>query len=1187
MKKLRYFSYLLLGIGGIAILAFRHFSGPTLTSPYYPPGGPNQYPHGLYADLKNERLADQYVSAWRERVKAVYRQKLTGSQPDILVLPFEVQMDAIDRIGRSLMARRLIRTLGRRSDKVIPGFDTVDRALGYNHPRFREAEVDTLLRAVQPSKYVRTYVGHKRRFEMYVTVSVYEKALDATGGYREIRKKTWKKLPFSDEDLPYQIFANKIDEFARFIDPNQNVDTSRVSAGAKNNGELTLPLSPLQLVGDIGSDPIAQAFALQTLGVLAPKTHARERDRLFERSLISLLEVSPEHPDYALLEARALFNLGRLPAALATLKDAKTDEAKSLRLYLNADLARFAGSVEKISSSWKRLLARVELNELAIGFGYENEFIPGWTDDFFKNYPKWQSLIASKLSENRSASGVRLAEVKRELDTFYPWSSQSLGSALAGRNGNVGSGDADLALTEAIANHVQAALASYTAAELDSSGITKADYVLLLEGWTLWSAIRRLQILIDRQALPKRASALAEKYLRIYDGHPDILFLELRADLKVWNKAQGVAKSSFRSEYPRRLARVVDLVNEHDGEFFRYQWELKTYTFAMRSDKTIELPNLYYLGWRATYIQSMFPPKYVYDVPTRDPARSIAYVHHDVGALWSEYYWMKKRGKAAALQFWDSNQLRFKGHRRLPELAALVIADKMAGKSENERDRVLGEHYRAQVDSGSIEWSPYWETALRQVVAGQFDEASSVVRKYPGFSPSSSTPALTRSNYAARAGHQFYWRGAYKQATPLYELSARQNTGSGAEMTARARLATIKGDFPTAIQYHYRRGTRYNSQFGFRDSMSLLHVLGQSEQAWALFDALLGRYKKPAIWDSALVGHRVAGKSSEEIVDWLSDESRQSDDFVRNKFLRRYALQSLTMDRPVNDDIPDILERIGKVREITVDSINPQGAGVLMKLRSRGEIYKEISLPSVFVGLPLAVGDSVPSEFALFAGGYNAIRQNNHERALEYLVSTIRLYNAGRSLHQHFAYPYLARAAVKSGRRDVLKVSLNQARTGGADFSLDSRWFYYHLGMAFIAAEDGDHDKALKYLNWAFGIKPIVDDRPVMAWYQVVEAGLWLYEDFGDERYLSRVLEWARSYQVIAPMHAWAFAVVAKYSDDPEERIRSLAMAQYLDRNSALLSDISDSEKQAAQQWFEEVRPLEKPRSTADPAAPA
>jgi hypothetical protein len=83
---------------------------------------------------------------------------------------------------------------------------------------------------------------------------------------------------------------------------------------------------------------------------------------------------------------------------------------------------------------------------------------------------------------------------------------------------------------------------------------------------------------------------------------------------------------------------------------------------------------------------------------------------------------------------------------------------------------------------------------------------------------------------------------------------------------------------------------------------------------------------------------------------------------------------------------------------------------------------------------------------------------------------------------------------------------------------------------------------------------------------------LWLYEDFKDPRYLSRALELAKSYQVIAPMHAWSFAVVAKYSKDPDERLQALAMALYLDRHSWLVSGIPDTEKLAAQEWFEEMR---------------
>ena len=134
--------------------------------------------------------------------------------------------------------------------------------------------------------------------------------------------------------------------------------------------------------------------------------------------------------------------------------------------------------------------------------------------------------------------------------------------------------------------------------------------------------------------------------------------------------------------------------------------------------------------------------------------------------------------------------------------------------------------------------------------------------------------------------------------------------------------------------------------------------------------------------------------------------------------------------------------------------------------------------------------------------------------------------------------------------------------------------FDLYLGEAFVAAETGDHDGALKHLEWAFGIRPATGLRAILTYYQIVEAALWLYEDFQDPRYLALALEWSKNYQVVAPTYSWVYAVVAKYSEVPEVRRRALGIALYLDRGSWLLSAVPESDKTAARELFEETRPL-------------
>ena len=96
----------------------------------------------------------------------------------------------------------------------------------------------------------------------------------------------------------------------------------------------------------------------------------------------------------------------------------------------------------------------------------------------------------------------------------------------------------------------------------------------------------------------------------------------------------------------------------------------------------------------------------------------------------------------------------------------------------------------------------------------------------------------------------------------------------------------------------------------------------------------------------------------------------------------------------------------------------------------------------------------------------------------------------------------------------------------------------------------------------------------MFSWYQIVEACEWLYEDSGHSGYRQLALQWAKDYQVIQPMFAWAYGVEAKYSDDANARRKALAFALHLDAGSERIQEISDEEKAKAKEWFKANNPF-------------
>lgn len=57
-------------------------------------------------------------------------------------------------------------------------------------------------------------------------------------------------------------------------------------------------------------------------------------------------------------------------------------------------------------------------------------------------------------------------------------------------------------------------------------------------------------------------------------------------------------------------------------------------------------------------------------------------------------------------------------------------------------------------------------------------------------------------------------------------------------------------------------------------------------------------------------------------------------------------------------------------------------------------------------------------------------------------------------------------------------------------------------------------------------------------------------------------------------MYGWAYAVEAKYTDNPADRLLALGLALYLDRRPERIESIPDEEKKKAQEWLEKNNPF-------------
>jgi hypothetical protein len=104
-----------------------------------------------------------------------------------------------------------------------------------------------------------------------------------------------------------------------------------------------------------------------------------------------------------------------------------------------------------------------------------------------------------------------------------------------------------------------------------------------------------------------------------------------------------------------------------------------------------------------------------------------------------------------------------------------------------------------------------------------------------------------------------------------------------------------------------------------------------------------------------------------------------------------------------------------------------------------------------------------------------------------------------------------------------------------------------------------------------------------MTEYQYAEACEWLYQDTGDTRFVTELLDWVRKQEAVQPVFAWAYSMQYEYERPGAGRTRALAMTEYLDPVSPRIAKASQAERTAAKAWLEEHPPFRVERKEALP----
>lgn len=1104
---------------------------------------------GIMEDISMSQLKPNQrpQSDWIEHEKAFNRDLLKNTKFDVLVVPFQVQGYAVDRIGRSLITRYLSNRIASSTEAKVPSPTLVARALGENERSFDEKEIYRLANDLNVKTLILGYAGHNRDEKMIITLLVQLREKDEPlSPETNVIILNWKDIPFSDERPPSEAFLSYLDNVMSKLP--LKVSRKPETIYLKKISELPVPETISDMVTGKSDSPVVSAYYMQLLGMLFPE-NTTGKEYLFERSLVALISVSPKSPDYALLKSRAFFYLHRRPSAVAALGKASTSEGKSLSALLNGNLPELKKSTDEIKSPFHKLMAQIELNDLRRS--YKENVTDKDISDISVKFPDWELILKRRLLNKDKWDIQSNIDIKIKLDEVFPipdFTADNIATSRLTMGESPVEGDE---IDFSAYNHYHEFIKDKKwkfCCEEDSANLTERDYLDLLNEIAESNLLKKARLSAITRALPDEALQVIGKFDAIYHGHPEMAAIKSRALHDLSDKNRGQARENLKKEFKENAYNAYYWAQGQNGTAY------EGYVFAVT--EISPFPPAVYLydadyprrpywagmgkGDRAVLKQSLLSKFSDQEISESFKNREVdlLYTHDDFSILADIYKGLLSRKKQvkpedksvlenALDKFLEINRYRFIGH-----------PDKVYFDAEHTEKQAYVEDksslYEQAIAQNPGIWESYMKLGMMYIQQGKFDKARTAFLRYPLFLDKE-RDSVKMSNKAAVAGEELLWVGAVDDAIPLLRLSADSETGSEGEMSSLVYLSLLGGNYPEAAAHSMERAKRYDSDFGYRDYLIFLYLMGYHKEASALFHTI--DIQSTAIWGSVLIGQRIEGKTNEDIVKWLSQDTYiQKISFDR---VGRHLFMTHFIDRPPVNTLPGIIKEFN------------WNAG------KEKDKWEEIGLKSskdIWTGL---------------AEAYYAFRTGKYELAYETFKKN-RFFDLYSNGFDNTVFPYIYISAFKSAKLEDFENWLSKKEY----FKIDE--FYSNLLMAGIDGLKGDHDKAIDHLNLASYRVPGTGSRPFYGWYQLVEICEFLFKETKVDKYRELALKWAKTHQRIQPMYAWAYAVEAKYTDSYADRTRALALALYLDKQSEHIAHFSDNEREKALEWLKLNNPFLK-----------
>jgi len=1090
------------------------------------------------------------TSSWQKNIQQKATDALAGSNSDLLIVPFQSFIDKheFDSTTRSLLTLTNARAFNDSTIKIADPL-LVSEALGSNRSHYELDEIAKLAEQVNSNQVLLSFVGHNENNKLSFHQALFERR-DIVGSkksgwsdFKEIAKVSRDDILFGPTNLPYYAYKKINLLLLQEIFGFEFKQTQSIAS----NSSVELDSSVQSYIDTKQDNKILSAKKLQFLALLHPEESAEEQGRsLYVRSLVELDSVEPSS-NVNYLRAVALIALDRRPAALKLLgTESDSPHKKTLLEYANGNLvsskvlAAIPDLVEKTSAQVRnqRLINTYRIESDKDSYSELN--VPG----------SWRALAVNAFNDGKDWRDTDNSYLKLLLDQIAPDKRLSFGSTMT-RLALTRSNTSGAAIEKAILDHIEKVDFD---SPTNSLNVRRTDVLNLIRVQLAENIYDRIYKELNLRELPEQAEDYIELYEPLFAGQPDFSLIasktyKKRASgdsittqqaIEYRDKAKEFGKASFLNTSNSRSRTRSAFVNLTDIDKLSHNDRQRLLRITQ---------------WPRNSCQ------FVFEELEKCLDNTITGFHTFMTMI------QNTRSAEDKVRILTDNHNRFKGN---PSRLDFLFTTYKQLENENGLQLIKEELAK----TGNTDWALLKRLADTSRLKSNFNEAADIILSYPEFDEANKKDTVQASNRGFEISSRMYWAGAHQAASRLYQNAASGKTGAAAEIAARARLATINGDYQRAAEHQYQRVQRYHSSFAMRDLMGLVSVLSGGGEALSLSYSLTPFLTKPEVWHGSLIAHRANASSNEQQIEWVeshkpnsriqstADEARRYHQLAL--YSSSYLLMMSFMDRTTNNIS---IERIsGHLQDQNINLHVPDSipdTWLSQGLIPTAQKQRSWKLKSLNTRLTAAQAMKL-----LYAGKFD---------------KADKILNEGILCHDHYdteEFLWLcAWTASHTGRSELLTTALEaKIEKTKLELALYSdpagRLFDHYISLAMLYAFDGRHDEALELLYLANADHRYTEGRTFLVRYHLLEVARILFESTDDFRYRSFVLELARNYTVTDPISAYNHSFIAMMSSNREERVSALTTLTFMDPASRAI-------ERADLQELEEARMNAKNRDTA------